>query len=200
MGEALLLRSRKFPFKTKLKASYEINWGMETKEAEYPTRKERSVQLFDLKSFVSEEKRKKMMENSDGRENAFAPSPFGGLSGPNPFAGSMPNPFAGSMPNPFSPSGNKEFDIDKVMADIDKRLKELDEEEAKEKQALEAKKKAEQKEQLSVKPEPKIEQPKEKPIVEQKENKPKINVDNDSVVVNDNVVTDDEFFDDFFGD
>ena len=31
-------------------------------------------------------------------------------------------------------------------------------------------------------------------------NKPKINVDVDSIVMNDNVITDDEFFDDFFGD
>ena len=30
------------------------------------------------------------------------------------------------------------------------------------------------------------------------ENKPKINVDADSIIVNDNVITDDEFFDDFF--
>ena len=30
--------------------------------------------------------------------------------------------------------------------------------------------------------------------------KPKINIDVDSVIVNENVITDDEFFDDFFGD
>ena len=29
--------------------------------------------------------------------------------------------------------------------------------------------------------------------------KPKINVDADSIIVNENVITDDEFFDDFFG-
>ena len=33
---------------------------------------------------------------------------------------------------------------------------------------------------------------------EQKTDKPKINVDADSIVMNDNVITDDEFFDDFF--
>ena len=31
-------------------------------------------------------------------------------------------------------------------------------------------------------------------------NKPKINIDVDSVIVNDNIITDDEFFDDFFSD
>ena len=30
--------------------------------------------------------------------------------------------------------------------------------------------------------------------------KPKINIDVDSVIVNDNIITDDEFFDDFFTD
>ena len=43
--------------------------------------------------------------------------------------------------------------------------------------------------------EEKIELPKEQ---EMNLNKPKINVDADSIIVNDNVITDDEFFDDFF--
>ena len=200
MGEALLMRSRKFPFKTKLKACYEIDWGMETKEAEYPTRKEKEVSLFDLKSFVSEEKRKKMMENTENNGATFTPSPFGGLMGPNPFAGSMPNPFAGSMPSPANNNANKGFDIDKVMADIDRRLKELDEEEEKEKKALEEKNK--QNEINNIQNIEKSTIKDEKPSInnDTKDNKPKINVDNDSVVVNDSIVTDDEFFDDFFGD
>ena len=32
------------------------------------------------------------------------------------------------------------------------------------------------------------------------EDKPKVNVDVDSIIVNDNVISDDDFFDDFFGD
>ena len=62
MGEALLMRSRMFPYKTKLKASFDIDWGMDKTEAEFPQREERPVQLFDMKTFVSDEKRKKMME------------------------------------------------------------------------------------------------------------------------------------------
>ena len=31
------------------------------------------------------------------------------------------------------------------------------------------------------------------------EDKPKINIDADSIIMNDNIITDDEFFDDFFG-
>ena len=37
------------------------------------------------------------------------------------------------------------------------------------------------------------------PKVENNE-KPKINVDSDSKIVSDNIISDDEFFDDFFGD
>ena len=34
----------------------------------------------------------------------------------------------------------------------------------------------------------------------EKDEKPKVNVDADSIIVNENVITDDEFFDDFFSD
>ena len=37
-------------------------------------------------------------------------------------------------------------------------------------------------------------------LLEKNDVKPTVNVDSDSVVVNENVITDDEFFDDFFGD
>ena len=232
MGEALLMRSRKFPFRTKLKAEFDINWGSEDKtSAELPTRKERPLELFDIKSFVSEEKRKQMMENSEkGMDSGslFGGGPFGGGSpfGGSPFGGG--NPFASSMPSPFKPNPmSSSVDIDKVMADIDKRLKELDEEEEREKKALEEKNKANKTENNSnnkeveelVIDEAPIEKPKtenkvaQQPVVNQAKpvqqssttnsvqnsDKPKINVDVDSVIVNDNIVTDDEFFDDFFG-
>ena len=233
MGEALLMRSRKFPFRTKLKAEFETNWGEEDKtSAELPTRKERPLELFDIKTFVSEEKRKQMMENSENSPESgnpfgggtFGGSPFGGGTfGGSPFGGG--NPFANSMPSPFKPSPMNNVDIDKVMADIDKRLKELDEEEEREKKALEEKNNANKNEitentnkeetRETVIEQPKVEQPKveqpkaviqpvekpqSKPVVTADNNdKPKINVDVDSVIVNDNIVTDDEFFDDFFG-
>ena len=216
MGEALLMRSRKFPYRTKLEPDFAINWGMEKKEAEFPKREEKIVELFDMKKFVSEEKRKKMME-SGGDEMSAMPNPFGGgMMGPNPFGGMGTSP----MPNPFKPNPMGDIDIDKVMADIDKRLKELDEEEAREKKALEEKQKGidelpkpkkEEKENKKeeIKKEENNKEIKEK-IVEKEpakeignnenKDKPKINVDVDSVIVNDNIITDDEFFDDFFGD
>lgn len=213
MGEALLLRSRKYPFRTKLKADFEINWGMEKKEGVLPEREKREVELFDLKKFVSEEKRKRMMENNSGDMSVNQMNnPFGGMMGANPFSGlnQAPSP----MPNPFKQNPMADIDIDKVMADIDKKLKELEEEDEKEKQQQA---KVQENKGDNVNLDKKIK--KETPVFEipksdekdnskvsdisnniQKTDKPKINVDVDSVIVNDNIITDDEFFDDFFQD
>lgn len=213
MGEALLLRSRKYPFRTKLKADFEINWGMEKKEGVLPEREKREVELFDLKKFVSEEKRKRMMENNNGDMSLNQMNnPFGGMMGANPFGGlnQAPSP----MPNPFKQNPMADIDIDKVMADIDKKLKELEEEDEKEKKQ-QAKVQENKGDNVNLDKEIK----KETPVFEipksdekdnskvsdisnnvQKTDKPKINVDVDSVIVNDNIITDDEFFDDFFQD
>lgn len=212
MGEALLLRSRKYPFRTKLKADFEINWGMEKKEGILSEREKRKVELFDLKKFVSEEKRKRMMENNSGDMSLNQMNnPFGGMMGANPFSGL--NQVPSSMPNPFKQNPMADIDIDKVMADIDKKLKELEEEDEKEKQQTNAiENKAEKvnldeeiKKETPVFEIPKSDEKDNSKVSDisnniQKTDKPKINVDVDSVIVNDNIITDDEFFDDFFQD
>ena len=249
--QAIIIRLRMNPFKTKLEPDFKMDWGIKREEAEYPNREIKKIELFDLKKFVTEEKRKQMMSNleNSGKE----PSPFSNNFG-NPFtSGGMMNPFGNTKPNeslfntgsplgvtpssqnssPFSsnPMFNKpmsslsDMDIDQMMKDIDRRLKELDEEEERQKKEMEKAntigKNTEQiiespKEEAPIETlntpsniqETKIEElPKEtesevkttpaSPI--NKENKPKINVDADSIIVNDSGITDDEFFDDFFG-
>lgn len=241
--EAIIIRLRKYPFKTKLEPDFKMDWGIHRKKATLPTREEKKISLFDVKNFVSEEKRKKMLEDMEnnkdnspmglsgmpGMPGFGAPSGIPGMSGmnsPMPGFGGV-NPFMKDMdgmdsfkgPNPFlkdAPMSNE--DIDRMIADIDKKLKELDEEEARQKEEMEKK----------TKEIPKIEEPKEEkkenepyaPMVEnikspekpketkknkkskedQLPDKPKINIDVDSVIVNDNIITDDEFFDDFFMD
>ena len=214
MGEALLMRSRKYPFRTKLEPDYAINWGMEKKDGTFEEREKRPIELFDLKTFVSEEKRKKMLEsNPSGIEPM--PNPFGGMMGANPFSGFGQNKLD-NMPNPFKPNPMADIDIDKVMADIDKKLKELEEEEEREKKnnisTTESKEKTNKENINEQKEKPVFELPKNieidngNKLKENKDNsiekndKPKINVDVDSVIVNDNIITDDEFFDDFFQD
>lgn len=264
--EAIIIRLRKYPFKTKLEPDFKMDWGIERHPAELPKRETREVQLFDVKKYVTEEKRKKMMEdleNNKDMPNMGMPgmpgmpnmnSPLSGLpnfpSPPNPTPSPNPNPFMGgmnpssspfgNMPNPFLKDGPMtNEDIDRMIADIDKKLKELDEEEARQKEEMEKAKKAsnenvkEEKESpkqeafdfslmndIDIEETPKKEIKKESKKVEKESgdkakkktkkekvvkedtlpDAPKINIDVDSVIVNDNVITDDEFFDDFFGD
>jgi len=202
LGEAIIIRLRMNPFKTKYAPNFKVNWGEDYPEADFPTRKTEDVMLFDLKKYVTEEKRKKMMNNApEGMPNMGMPrDSFNPLSmHNNPFEAPQTN---NSMerPNPMNPfaGGLGGMDIDAMMKDIDQKLKELDEEEKRQKEKLK-----EQNRQLMEGNIKKEETEKEvqddieeefKPV-----EKPKINIDVDSVIVNENVITDDEFFDDFFG-
>ena len=185
--QAIIIRSRMAPFKTQLEPDFKMDWGIKREEMDFPHREIKHIDTFDIKNFVSEAKRKQMMEN-----NASNSEPF------NPFMGNMPsmpfNPFGGmpvnnSMPMNRPGSNLTSEEIDKMIADIDKKLAELDEEEAKEKEKLASK---DEEKQPIVKKE-KIVESKEK-----EEEKPTINVDTDSIIMNDDAITDDEFFDDFF--
>lgn len=228
--EAIIIRLRKPPFKTKLEPDFKMDWGIKRKKAKLPHREKREVALFDLKKFVTEEKRKQMMNDMEkakengGKDGMGFNNP---MSNFNPFASKngMPSPFGprnnSFPPNPFSSGSSlSNEDIDRMIADIDNKLKELDEEEKREKKALEEKnKKIAEKEAMKQKvekipeikevvqtkePVKNIEKKEEKQIkskeIKKEAHKPKINVDVDSVIMNDNVITDDEFFDDFFGD
>ncbi len=185
--QAIIIRSRMAPFKTQLEPDFKMDWGIKRKEMDFPHREIKHVDTFDIKNFVSEAKRKQMMDNNPNSE------PF------NPFMGNMPsmpfNPFGGmpvnnsSMPMNRPGSNLTSEEIDKMIADIDKKLAELDEEEAKEKEKLASK----DEEKKPIVKEEKIVEPKEK-----EEEKPTINVDTDSIIMNDDAITDDEFFDDFF--
>lgn len=239
--ECIIKRLRMDPFRTKLTPDFKMEWGINRELANYPTREAKEIQLFDIKTFVKEKKRQKMLESLEG-------------NGPNmenfdnPFA--MPNPLMGSNNQmPMPPAQN--IDLDAVIKDIDRKIAELDAEEAKQKAAAEEQKgKTEielpkpQETTKVVPPEattnpaayniydskPKPDNSQESQVVipnstndildtladnaqiakttsESKPEvtteelpQPKINVDVDSVIVNDSVVSDDEFFDDFFGD
>ena len=222
--QAIIMRIRMSPFKTQYEPDFKINWGIERKELDFPHREARPIAMFDLKTYVSEEKRKQMMENvSNGGQaensfNPFMPNSMGGMN--NPFFGGMNSMGGAGMRNPMVSGplgmGNSQKplssltndEIDKMIADIDKKLKELDEEEAKEKARLAEKKSLElpKRDETLNSTTSSVETPvskvekvrKDAPITS--EERPKINVDADSIVMNDNMITDDEFFDDFFGD
>ena len=139
-GEAILMRLRKSPFKTKLPMNEQVNWGYSIQEASFPTRPTKPVEIFDIKTFVKEKKKEKMMAegNNNPMGGGFNPmNPFGG--GMSPF-GDMASPFGGSMPNPFdaAPKSSSPFstnlDLDAMMRDIDRKIAELDAEEARAKE------------------------------------------------------------------
>lgn len=62
MYETVILRMRKQPFKTKLIANYKLDWGKKYPLAKYPTRAKREVKTFDIKEFVKNQKKKKLLE------------------------------------------------------------------------------------------------------------------------------------------
>lgn len=197
--EAIIIRLRTSPFRTKLEPDFKMEWGIERKEEDYPTRLKHEVEMFDLKKFVTEERSKRMAQNDNN---------FGGN---NPFRpmNDMPvfSPF-GPMPSQNRPSSLGNMDIDSMLKDLDEKFKELDRQEAERNKAKENA--FMPKDDIEL---PKLDEKKEEkdePIIEVKEEpqikkdimvseNPKINVDKDSKVIADNVISDDEFFDDFFG-
>ena len=192
--EAIIIRLRMSPFRTKLEPDFKMNWGIERKEEPYPTRMKQEVEIFDLKKFVMDEKSKKMANSGDfgfGSPNPFKPvmggfQPFGNLNNSNPM----------STKNDFN-----SLDIDSMLKDLDEKFKELDRQEAMKKQ--EEKIELPKKKEITPLDNPFLtneikETVKPKEVIE--EVKPKINVDGDSKVIDENIISDDEFFDDFFDD
>ena len=145
--EMLLIRQRGNPFKTKLVPDFKMNWGKVYPLSDYPTREKNTVELFDVKKFVTEMKQKQMMEQHGSdmmpSGNPFMPNPFMSSSpfgGGNPFGGGSPfGPRPSSAPSASFLDSGKPIDIDAMMKDIDKRLAELDEEEKREKEKIKAK-------------------------------------------------------------
>ena len=202
--EAIIIRLRTSPFRTKLEPDFKMEWGIDRKEEEYPTRMKHDVEIFDLKKYVTEERSKRMAQNGDafGGNNPFKPMDFSTPSF-NPF-GPMPSQINLQKPvNSLS-----DIDIDNMLKDLDEKFKQLDKQEAEKN-----KEKLNSNVQINDIELPKLDDKKidkndslikleEEPAVKKDmvvaEN-PKINVDKDSTVIANNVISDDEFFDDFFG-
>ena len=217
--QAIIIRWRKNPFKTNLAPDFKIDWGIERQTAVLPVREKRQIELFDVKKFVSEKKKEEAMNNpSMGMDNPFMGGGFNPFMGPNPFMSQPQRP----NNNPFMAPGKEvtSEDIDDMVKEIEKKLQALDEEE---KKANENKNVVETKDDKPIITP--IEQKEEKPNIEEvikkldsaetseKNDDPNeltqeinlsdepntiLNVDKDSVVVNDTTNDDDEYFDDFF--
>ena len=174
--EAIILRSRTRPYKTKLKFNYKIDWGKDYGEAEYPIREKKPVAVFDLKKYVDEKRQNKINEMLGGIDKPKMP----GMGGPVPPFD--PSKLFGPAPKP----NNGGLDMDELVKRIDAKIAELEEEERREKeQNLKKQEEIKNKSSESIKKEVSI------PEISKVE-KPK--------TINTKEITDDQFFDDFFFD
>ena len=200
--EALILRSRMRPFKTKLKFDHKIEWGMSKEVAEYPVVKLKPVSIFDLKGFV-EKKREEKINNMLGNSGSDKPfgNPFGGPMGGNPFGGSMMgNPFGGSMggnpfaqKNPFENKSNDSFNVDDLVKRIDAKIAELEKEEQEENERNNKElsdNKSSNDSKLEIRDDNVVDA-----VIDDEDNKSSVDD-----ITSKNDITDDQFFDDFFSD
>jgi len=104
--EMIILRMRKQPFKTKFTPYFKLDWGKKYPKAEYPHREKEEVHTFDIKAFVKEQKKKKLIEmmNSAGAEGGAMP-PNGMMPGmPAGMPAGMPNGMPSFFPPNFMPN------------------------------------------------------------------------------------------------
>ncbi len=80
--EVIIMRMRKQPFKTKFTPDFKIDWGKKYPKAKFVEREKWPVKTFDIKTFVKEQKKKKLIEMMN--------------------AANMEGPISGGMP-PFLP-------------------------------------------------------------------------------------------------
>lgn len=224
--EVIILRMRMQPFKTKFTPDFKLDWGKTYPKAAYPEREKLAVHTFDIKTFVKEKKKEKLLEmmnssnpNGEGGSTppGFVPPNLFGIgagANNNPMGGGIPNPTGMPRPNntmnnnqmpPFmnpnteSNAGPKKpsFDVDELVKKIDAKIAELEKEEAMNKQK--------QQQKLDA-----IKSKEEKPVKDVSPVKEVVNVPIPEVksVVNEQPKKevnlslddddDDDFFDDFF--
>lgn len=126
-NEFVLIKHRCPPFKGKLKKDYETDFGFGKgtdhygKNVIYPEREMTQIKTFDIKEFVRKQKQE-MLKNAGTSDDSSGGGkfPFPGMPGMPPMPG------MNGMPN-------SEFDIDKMIKEIDAKIAELEKEEEEEK-------------------------------------------------------------------
>ena len=219
-GEVIINRFRSMPFKTKLTYDWQTDWGKKYNEMTYTERPHRDVKVFDLKDFVNKLKEKQgtnfnpMGGAMPGMGMPGMPGAFGPMS-----SGVRPvNNISTSLDDYVKKLDEKIAELEREEAAEKARLEENNKISVNDKTKSESEITNEINDILKDKKEEKIIPTKanyfetieplpsennshietkeevKNPIVE----KPKVNVDVDSVVVN-NKPNNDDFFDDFFG-
>ncbi len=176
--DAIILKHRIPPFKTKLKFLEEFHWNIPKYErGTYPNREKKPINYFNLKEFVKEKKRSKLFEVIDNPTNL--PPPLNNFF-PQQNDNNQNN---SSQNNMFEES----FNVDELIKKIDAKIAELEEEEKNEK---DKNKNVIDNTEIVA-----------EAVKEEKENvKVNNNIDNIIDSIKEEEVTDDQFFDDFFFD
>ena len=60
--DVIILRTRLQPFKTHFTPNFKLDWGDNYPPTDYPTREKRKVHTFDIKEFVRQTKKKKLLD------------------------------------------------------------------------------------------------------------------------------------------
>lgn len=181
-NEAIVIKTRTRPFKTKLKPNWKIDWGTAKYPAdEFVTRIKQPIHTFDLKSFVQEQQKNKFMGMLDNNTS----NPFGGMVG-NPFMEQT-----SSVPK-------ESFNVDELVKKIDEKIAELEEGEKLEKEKAQQKLPKE-KQIIEIEPISNKEKEfdKEKQTSNPTDNKD-IKLNEEPFVNYTKGISDDQFFDDFF--
>ncbi|MEG2321912.1 MAG: type IV secretory system conjugative DNA transfer family protein [Bacilli bacterium] len=186
-GEIVILRTRMWPFKTKVIYDWKIDWGYKREIAPYPNRQRNLVCLFNLKTFVDNKRENKiseMMNNFNSTPNVFNRSIKPQIDAKE---FSQVQPVA--TEKPVFEKKDDSFNIDDLVKRIDAKIAELEEQEKIEEQA--------KLQNNFVEPIVINEIVSNSDVNEQSTFEPSMAI-KDNKIVSD--ITDDQFFDDFFND
>ena len=159
--ECIILRLRMNPFKTRLTPSFEIDWGKNNYPMyDFIQREKEPIKVFDIREFVKEKKKSKIMDMLDNspREETAMPNTMPRFPFMNREEEDRPRPAP--------------FNVDDLVKKIDAKIAELEEEERQEKQNAKVAPITETKEEVKEEPvivsKPVVEETViEKPVVEQ---------------------------------
>lgn len=203
VGDSIIKKQRKHPFKTKLpdKSKYEFGFK-EHNKSQYPLRDRIVIDLFDVQAFVKakkEENNKKIFDLLNEDKNKSSNLASQNSVNHNPISSSSQTPpmplFPGmlsgdKLPNPEDLS---DAEIDEMIKRIDAKIAEYEEEERKEK---------EKNEQAKVENISSVLDNDKDDIIDIDDDEDTVNniIKQSNVIsaVDKNNITDDQFFDDFF--
>jgi type IV secretory pathway TraG/TraD family ATPase VirD4 len=221
-NDVIILRLRMQPFKTHFTPNYKLDWGKKFPSATYPTRAKQEVHIFDIKEFVKNQKKKKLLDMMNAADeedenklndpnvssedinvlDAPAPKQIPNNTPLTDFDYPSPINNSSAITNTASATENSEdgdFDVDELVRKIDAKIAELEQEEKSEQNANISTNEAEVVPTTNV-----VEQnmpSNNYEILEDSEEATTVPVTsaNDNLAIDDNDdKDDDEFFDDFF--